>query len=115
MSCFETGTVINLAPRQVITLADVRGTTLRVTRGTVWLTQERDPRDIMLRPGDSWVVERDGDTVIESQGDTLLCASSVRNGALPNAIRGAARRPAGWLAAAGAWLSAPPRHQVPYA
>ena len=114
MSCFETGTVINLAQRQAITLADARGTTLRVTRGTLWLTQEKDPRDIVLRAGDSWVVERDGATVIESQDDALLCIA-VRNGGSPTTIVGSTRRPRGWFAAAGAWFSAPPRHQVPYA
>jgi hypothetical protein len=51
----------------------VRGATLRVTRGTIWLTQERDRNDVVLRTGDNWVVERDGATVLEAQDDTVVC------------------------------------------
>jgi hypothetical protein len=73
MACFESATVIDMAPREAITLHDVRGATLRVTRGTVWLTQENDRHDIVLRAGDNWVVERSGATVLEAQDDTALC------------------------------------------
>jgi hypothetical protein len=73
MACFESATVIDMAPREAITLQDVRGATLRVTRGTVWLTQECDRNDVVLRTGDNWVVERDGATVVEAQDDTVVC------------------------------------------
>src|SRR5947208_3062578 len=73
MACFETGTLIDLAAREAVTLQDVRGATLRVTRGTLWLTQENDTRDVILRVGDDWVVERDGATVLEAQDETIVC------------------------------------------
>ena len=72
MASIRTGTLIDLAAREAITLQDVRGSTLRVTRGTVWLTQENDPSDVILRVGDNWVVERAGATVLEAQDDTLV-------------------------------------------
>lgn len=72
MACFETGTLIELSPREAVTLQDVRGATLRVTRGTLWLTQEDDRKDVILRVGDNWVVERDGATVLEAQDDTIV-------------------------------------------
>ncbi|MDE2208421.1 MAG: DUF2917 domain-containing protein [Betaproteobacteria bacterium] len=75
MARFETGTVVCLASREAVTLADIRGATLRVTRGTLWLTQQRDRRDIVLQVGDRWAVEHDGDTVVEALGDT--CFSMV--------------------------------------
>ncbi|HSV18593.1 MAG TPA: DUF2917 domain-containing protein [Casimicrobiaceae bacterium] len=74
MATFAAGTIIDLHAREAITLHDVRGTTLRVTRGTVWLTQENDPADVILRVGDNWVVERQGATVLEAQDDTVVCA-----------------------------------------
>ncbi len=43
MACFEHGTIVELAAREVVTLPDVRSATLRVTRGTLWITQEDDP------------------------------------------------------------------------
>ncbi len=73
MACFETGTVISLKGREAITLPDIRGATLRVTRGTVWLTQEHDRGDVVLRAGDNFVVEADGATVIEAQDAVTLC------------------------------------------
>ena len=73
MACFEAGTIIELDAREAVTLNDVRGSTLRVTRGTLWLTQENDTHDVILRSGDNWVVERQGATVLEAQEDVVLC------------------------------------------
>jgi hypothetical protein len=72
MACFESGTFIQMPAREAITLQDVRGATLRVTRGTLWITQEDDPRDVVLRVGDNWQVERDGATVLEAQDDAMV-------------------------------------------
>jgi hypothetical protein len=73
MACYETGTIIELDAREAVTLNDVRGSTLRVTRGTLWLTQENDTHDVILRTGDNWMVERQGATVLEAQDDTIVC------------------------------------------
>ena len=61
--------LLNLEHGDLIELPDARGTTLRVTRGTLWVTQERDRRDVVLGAGDTWTVERPGLTVGEAQGD----------------------------------------------
>jgi hypothetical protein len=73
MACYEAGTIIELDAREAVTLSDVRGSTLRVTRGTLWLTQENDTHDVILRAGDNWVVEKQGATVVEAQDDVVLC------------------------------------------
>ena len=112
MACFESRTIISLAAREAITLPEVRGATLRVTRGTLWLTQEDDRKDIVLRTGDNWVVEADGDTVVEAQ-DAVKFSIVGRPGAtleLPPR-----RRPV-----AGAWsllaglFTPPPRDHALY-
>ncbi len=82
MACFESGTVVSLASREAITLPDISGATLRVTRGTVWLTQENDRKDVVLRPGDNWLVERDGDTVVEAQDAVVFCIVGRQGAAL---------------------------------
>ena len=69
MACFESGTVVSLDAREAVTLPGIRGATLRVTQGTLWLTQEGDPNDIVLRAGDNFVVESAGVTVVEALGD----------------------------------------------
>ena len=113
MACFETGTVVSLAPREAITLPDIRGATLRVTQGTLWLTQERDPNDVVLRTGDNFVVESDGATVVEAQGAALFCIVGRHAEALRVHTR-ATRNSALWSTLARLLLP-PPGHQAPYA
>jgi len=113
MACYETGTVVRLGSREAITLADIRGATLRVTRGTLWVTQDRDLQDIVLRVGDNWAVERDGDTVIEAQGSATFCIVAPYDAApirLPARTGGRSR----FFDAVAAWLRAPQRQRVPY-
>lgn len=37
--------------------------------GTLWLTQDNDPRDIVLEPGDGATIERDGLSVVSALSD----------------------------------------------
>ena len=73
MSCFRNGSAVELARNHVGTVRDAKGALLRVTRGIVWITQESDPEDTVLRAGDNWVVERDGLTVIQAHVDATFC------------------------------------------
>ncbi|HEY5308069.1 MAG TPA: DUF2917 domain-containing protein [Casimicrobiaceae bacterium] len=96
MACFDYGAAIDLDTRETITLNDARGTTLRVAQGTLWITQEGDPRDVVLRTGDTWVVERDGMTVLEAQGAARFCILGQRVESLVLARNGPDRRPPRW-------------------
>ena len=88
MASFESATIIDMTPREAIALQDVRGATLRVTRGTLWVTQENDRNDVVLRVGDNWVVERDGATVLEAQDDTVVCVMGrAVDGAVTERVR----------------------------
>ena len=111
MACFETGTVISLHAREAITLPRVGGVTLRVTQGVLWLTEEKDRHDVVLRPGDNWLVESDGDTVVEAQNDAVFCVVG-RKAASLDLPRHAQRRPGFLASLAGSFLT-PPR-QLPY-
>lgn len=111
MACYETGTVVSLHRREAITLPDVRGTTLQVTRGDVWVTEEGKARDIVLRSGDAWLVESDGRTVVEAQNDAVFCVVGHAGAALR--LAAPARKRAGLLRVLAGLLNAPPR-QVPY-
>ena len=73
MTCPGYPETVALAPRELIRLDDARGTSLRVTRGTLWITQDQDSRDIVLSAGDTWTVERDGLTLVEAQQDAIVC------------------------------------------
>ena len=73
MSCDGYTKVWELAPDELIGLDGGRGTTLRVTRGTLWLTFERDTRDVVLTAGDTFTVDRGGLTLIQAHGKTTVC------------------------------------------
>ena len=115
MACFEHGTIIELAAREVVTLPDMRSATLRVTRGTLWITQEDDPQDVVLRTGDNWAVERNGLTVVEAQEDAIFCVIGRR--VAPMVAPRSARAPSPWTKvrdAVAAFLATPSRGGVPY-
>ncbi len=51
---------IDLAPGQALRLHDAVGRRVTVLQGHVWITQDRDPRDIVLSAGEDFVIERSG-------------------------------------------------------
>ncbi|HEX8741173.1 MAG TPA: DUF2917 domain-containing protein [Casimicrobiaceae bacterium] len=113
MSCFETGTVVSLATREVVTLPDARGAVVRVRQGILWVTQHGSQQDIVLRGGDNWVVERNGATVVEAQNDAVFCVAGKPGTRFQRAIAGPRnRRRVG--AALTRWLHATRRAPVPY-
>jgi hypothetical protein len=91
--------VWDLAPGQLAELDDARGMLLRVTRGALWVTMERDLRDIVLAAGDAFVVDRNGVTLLEAQGRTTVCVQPEAAGAAGYRIA----RPR-WRTYVTAWL-----------
>jgi hypothetical protein len=72
--------LLTLADGEVVELPDARGTTLRLARGSLWITQAGDRRDIVLSAGEAWTVERHGLTLAEARGDTaVLVAGGAAN------------------------------------
>jgi hypothetical protein len=117
MACFKHGTIIDLAARESVSLPNMRGTPLRITRGSVWITQENDTQDIVLRAGDTWVVEKNGLTILEAQEDTTFCALGRRldTWVVPQA---AGRVPSGFASrvrdALAAFFTDPVRNPYPH-
>lgn len=58
MACDGYTKLWQLAPGELVQLDGARGTKLRVTRGTLWVTLERDLRDIVLEAGDAFTIDR---------------------------------------------------------
>jgi len=73
MVCAGYTKIWELASGEFVRLDGARGTTLRVTRGTLWLTQERDVRDIVLSAGDAFTIERSGITLVEALDSATVC------------------------------------------
>jgi DUF2917 family protein len=78
MLCNGYDEVLELSHGEIVELTDARGTTVRVTKGTVWLTQQDDTQDVVLRQGDVWTIERQGLTLLEAHGETLVCVVGER-------------------------------------
>jgi len=99
---------LDLHHRQSLLVDDARGTTLRVSRGRVWITQQDDSRDIVIGPGEAWTIDRDGLTIVEAQGEATVHAigrsARARKPVLPRALR----------ALFAHWLSLRPRQPLPY-
>lgn len=110
MACYETRTVVNLANNEAATLPNVRGALIRVMRGTVWLTEERQRADVVLRAGDNFVVETDGKTVVEARHGArfTIAGHEGKDLKLPRCAPALAR----FATMLSSWLT-PPR-QVPY-
>ena len=61
-----------LARRDTLVLDGARGTTIAVDGGTLWVTLERDPRDIILTDGMRFDIGRGGRTVIGAERDSCV-------------------------------------------
>ncbi|MCW5661572.1 MAG: DUF2917 domain-containing protein [Burkholderiaceae bacterium] len=88
--------------RRGLRLNGARGTQLRAVRGTLWITIDNDPRDIVLDPGERFIVDTHQPLFVMALGEqaTLdVCADGPRH-----APRTAARgwRWAHWLRRPGA-------------
>jgi hypothetical protein len=75
--------MLMLEPGETFTLPDARGAVLRVVRGRIWLTQHRDPRDIMLEAGKAWTIDRPGAAVVEAQNDAGIVITESRGDSVP--------------------------------
>jgi hypothetical protein len=88
-----------LPERESLILNNAEGTTIAVDAGCLWVTMERDPRDIVLLPGMSFEIDRTGRTVIAAEDDSrlrLLSEVATANRAAAWLARRAARLFARW-------------------
>lgn len=60
MVCLEADARIHVQRGGLIRLGDAEGTTVRCLSGAVWVTLERDDRDILLESGQEFAIDRAG-------------------------------------------------------
>jgi len=103
-----------LASGDLVNLDDARGTTVRVGRGQLWITQYGDPVDHVLEAGDTWAIERNGRTILQAQNAGIVDLSGPGAAAaiVPVAFAPSSGQLAQWLArAADDWMN---RRSAPY-
>lgn len=63
---------MRLGVGQALRLQDADGWTVACARGSVWLTQEADTRDVFLGSGDRFTLDRAGLALILARQDSLV-------------------------------------------
>jgi hypothetical protein len=58
--------VLSLEAGQFLSLDDACGTRIQSDEGTVWITEEGEPRDFVVGPGETYVVTRPGLTLVQA-------------------------------------------------
>ena len=58
--------------RKTLVLDNAQGTIISVDRGCLWVTLERDLRDIVLAKGMRFQIDRSGRTIIAAETDSTL-------------------------------------------
>lgn len=62
-------TTLVLGECDVLSLTDAVGALVTVRTGSVWITQEFDTTDYVVRPGERFRISRTGRTVLQSFGE----------------------------------------------
>lgn len=63
----ETGAV-QLGPNQTLRVVDGAGSTVCAVEGSLWITEENQPRDIVLKPGACYRLRARGLALVNSLG-----------------------------------------------
>jgi hypothetical protein len=59
---------VQLGPNQTLRVVDGEGTTVCAVEGSVWITEENQPRDIVLQPGNCYRLRKRGVAILNSIG-----------------------------------------------
>jgi Protein of unknown function (DUF2917) len=62
---------------------DGRGTSMQCLFGSVWVTQDGDPRDIILAAGQSFTLDRNGVAIVYATDDAGLAFAPAQQPPLP--------------------------------
>lgn len=86
----------DIGTRDALSLWDAQGSELTACRGSIWITQTGDRRDIVLAPGESILIERPGHVVVSALDASARVfmrrpAPARAPGLLPRARRPAAQ------------------------
>ena len=62
---------MELARNQMLTITGGLGMTVTCVRGSIWITQNNDSRDVVLATGETFVVDRDGVALLSAMAPSL--------------------------------------------
>ncbi len=111
MNIVMDGPALMLGRLQRVKLIDASGSVAEVRRGKVWITLQDDSRDVFIREGESWTIDRDGLTLLQAEEpSTVLLREKARASTLSSRVvhllGAACHAAADWLARRQ-WPAAP--------
>jgi hypothetical protein len=74
---------MNIRRGDVLSIRNASGALVTVDRGTAWLTQDGDRRDIVLEAGSSFRLDRGGVAVVSAVTATELTVTAAAGASLP--------------------------------
>ncbi len=63
---------LSLAEGEFLRLDDARGLRIQPAGGPLWITEEGEPRDFVVAAGETFVISRDGRTLVQAMGPALV-------------------------------------------
>ncbi len=72
-----------LAKGALLRVRDGQGKRIAVFHGHVWITQDNDPRDVMLCAGEGFTLDRPGLAIVQALEDTNLLVFEAGSNSLP--------------------------------
>ena len=73
--------LIHLCDNELLKLLDAKGTLVQCHRGTLWITQANDTKDVIVHAGQSFEIERQGLALACSVEGAVLSAVNPRESA----------------------------------
>lgn len=64
--------LVGLSKRDVLSLAGRPGTRIESRRGSLWVTQDGDLRDVVLACGEAYLLDRDGPVLVQALEPALV-------------------------------------------
>lgn len=63
---------LRLARGQTLRVTDAQGSTISVSEGSVWITEENQPKDVVLEAGACYELRRPGLALVHAFGDASV-------------------------------------------
>ncbi|RZL87220.1 MAG: DUF2917 domain-containing protein [Variovorax sp.] len=74
---------LSLAKRTIFTLPDAAGVGIECRSGSVWVTLDNDPRDIILEPGERYKGDTHRRVLVSALEPSCITVSGTQPAALP--------------------------------